>query len=334
MSQNDQESIDKAYKDGVKSAYNGDVLFLNPRDFNGDVEHDLGVFKKAIEDQYPEDADNVDVSDPSIRSILIELTQQARDGGPFAVRLSEDSCIVNMPDDDYSTKKGFVSEISGIPQEYLADVPGKIEDYVEYAGIHEGVHCGDPANVIGIDHDDAETLQGETKADFVADSVMIHKGKDDVVQTIAHSRAVGILYGSDSDHATTVVKARLDEDVEIDYKALIDLSDGLESELVKAMVKEIGVDDESDIAELYEESPELFYDVVETMVARGVFDDNNPLKEAVVDLMNGERALWNDLDAQGMGDGSDTSVENNADEYVSKGVGGSSPVVLPNSPAL
>ena len=230
----DWDEITKAYREKVREYYGGHIVFVDPKQFNGDPDDDWKTFVKMFKEQFPDDAVlDMDVfqisasvfSDEELIKMIIDFS---RHSGPAAMPLDDSVCVVIEPDERFATKEGAVSFRSHIPEDELLPLPQKTVDYIKYIAAHEGPHCWDILPPM-----EEKTLplhlKDETVSDFVADMDARGDGQAQVADIFRHSSAMREDFSawrtrklSADAHATHIALNDLYEGEGIDYQSVAD----------------------------------------------------------------------------------------------------------------
>lgn len=315
------------FRDTVHEIYNGKVFFIDPKKFTGNTEEDQQSLIEQYVEQFP-DKERPNLDDPNDIAVIKDLIDTSRSNAPFAIPTEdnneEKTCIVNEPNENLATKEEIVSAMSGIDEDLLNPIPGTTEQYIEYIAAHEAEHCLQ----VPIAYTDstlytaAETLSAETSADFVANSHITNKyGEEgeEVVETMSHTRAASLLVYNSKDHATSIPLNDLEaENREIDYDASIQIAENVHDKMHTSISEHVGFSDKDESIDLYDENPELFWDIVDNAITQGIFNEDPRLKETIANISAAERTLKN-LEESGNGyHDHDTDLEIQAAESLGR----------------
>lgn len=302
------------YRDSVRETYDGTVFFINPREFTGDPGHDSKLIAEQFSEQFP-DEQPIDLSDPAQRVATEQLAFEVKDVGAAAIPQGS-TCIVIEPGHDWATVPGWIEAATGIPPAYQKQVDVSIEDVTAQTARHEAGHCVDnPDNILTW----ADRLKAETQADYNA-YMRGHEQsgmeENPVTEFDQHLRAIGA--GKAPHYATNMMINEAQRGNEPDAEEVLETASSYESTMHEIVADEIGLDGASESRDLYTDNPELFFDVVDNLVLQGAFDENQMVKDAVMDLSAAERAI-KDFDKAGFGyEDHDLESEEKAVTYLGK----------------
>lgn len=275
------------FEAGVRAAFDGRVIFLEPGDYdNNDAGRNLREMMKDLQRQIPEfDADDVEAALETTDQDFEDLLEASQTRGPFALRIEvngETINIINKPEviflqdnpdvniniDPETTEGKYIlgSALSGIPREMLEHMNLDGDDLARFIGVHEGMHLNEPVEFFERDTSAPDTplavLNAETRADFAAIKDLEKRGDIELAQAIQDWRALRA--HQDPIHATS---ALTDGDAPIEAtEEYLQAAQSTMVDMQRAVAAELGITT-IDAALLQATDPEKFITTIEKIIA-------------------------------------------------------------------
>ena len=261
----------------------------------------------------------LDIENPEHVAMITKISKELSKHGPSSLSI-EGGCVANLSSTFFSSKEKLAVIMSDVEKTYLLPIPSKLEIYAYLTGRHEGTHCdpnrdnklpplaeltleelnrrineeGTPAHII---------LGREVKSDF---AVKTTNTTDPAVlaaiNTFLNWRALSIFFRPElnAGHGTTAFLSNLRLLKNGTTEQHIETLKTGQQSIFERTAKTIGLEDADTAQELFEENPELFIDVLESMVKQGQFDDSPILKEIASNFAWAMRESF-DMEAYGFG---------------------------------
>lgn len=276
--------LSKIYRDSVRAVYDGEVFFVDTLQLTEDDEQNLQNLNNMLLEQYPEDAP-LNLDNPEDRETGLELIATFTEKTGYAAWYFSDFCVVEEHIEAI-TPEEWVSKDLDLPLEALHPVPGSIEDYITYAGLHEGAHCHYNAQnlevplYISIDRQ-LSTLLRESMADNKALMKMYEESPKlkDVIAAIIDTRAINAF--KDPTHATalTLDPHNMRNGIAPEHYEAVDET---YNKILDEFYERVGLTPD-EIVILGKENPDLSLDILDNLIAQGAFDENPLAKDVVMD---------------------------------------------------
>jgi len=298
----DISSLQKIYNDGVRATSEVPVFIIDKEKLTGNLFNDSLSIRDQFSEQFPDKdfPSNIDFQD---------LTRRVLNNGPavfpydFKAGGDADSiCVANgLGGTDYLREDTIKQVLFGDVEEYANEIKIPMPQMAKYIGNHEGHHCtqnlaSESSSVIPevrehiLKHSiGSRELPSEMRflKEMGAERVAMENADPAFVQFMHDVRAYKTYFGGiRANYAANVAFNSGNSTVEEHYNVAKNLKD----EITQKMSEELGLTGE-EVMEFREQDPELFYRVVDNMVARGNFDDNSILREYVEEHSAATRAF-------------------------------------------
>lgn len=280
------EAAIAAYEEGVEQASDIPVIYIDPKEFTGDMQKDIEILREQLKKQAPGFLAN------STDAELAGWVWISRTAGPFAAQIPYNNgtyCLVNKPPFFMDEKDEIAALISGVDKDLLGYIPGTDILWNRAVGIHEGTHCSqpyeDPEDSYNIFFPDwVQILTDEARADRAALDDLESNGLYEMAQAYIDYRALAA--SQDPGHATSALVDDKGEITATDkhLETAITLMDTMSTGVSIVLGMEL-----TEARELLGKNPEKFITTIDELLEAGVYDNTPILKEYIEDYAGAYR---------------------------------------------